>query len=90
VFTGHDLESIRPGDALRALGPDVPVLVIGGGLDGRMPPDEVTALYESLPNPRGTKELWILPDADHGDVWKEDPAGYRRRIEAFVARVVGR
>ncbi|MEY2983068.1 MAG: hypothetical protein RL562_3295, partial [Planctomycetota bacterium] len=35
------------------------------------------------------KELWILPDADHGDVWKEDPEGYRQRLRAFVARVVG-
>jgi pimeloyl-ACP methyl ester carboxylesterase len=89
VFTGQDLASIQPGDALRQLGADVPVLVIGGGLDGRMPPDEVTALYESLPKAGSRKELWILPDADHGDVWKEDPEGYRQRLRAFVARVVG-
>jgi alpha-beta hydrolase superfamily lysophospholipase len=90
VFCGHELASIRPGDSLRQLGPDVPVLVIGGGLDGRMPPDEVTALYESLPQRSGVKDLWILPDADHGDVWKEAPDEYRRRIGAFVDRVVRR
>lgn len=90
VFCGHDLASIRPGDALRQLDADVPVLVIGGGLDGRMPPDEVTALHGSLPQPDGVKDLWILPDADHGDVWKEAPDEYRRRIRAFVDRVVRR
>ena len=65
------------------------MLVIGGGLDGRMPPEEVRALYESLPMPDGTKQLWILDGADHGDVWKEDPDGYRQRVRAFVDRVVG-
>ena len=89
VFAGHDLASIRPGDALRGLAAEVPVLVIGGGLDGRMPPEEVRALYESLPMPDGTKQLWILDGADHGDVWKEDPDGYRQRVRAFVDRVVG-
>ena len=81
-------DDVRPGDALRALPPDVPVTLIGGGDDRRVPPDDVQRLFEELPTEAALKELWIHPTAVHGKVWIEDPDGYRQRVAALLERVL--
>ena len=63
------------------------VLLIGAGLDARMPPDTVANIYESLQSPEGVKELWILEGADHGKVWEKDPKGYEERIVRLLTRL---
>jgi pimeloyl-ACP methyl ester carboxylesterase len=89
-WSGIDLAADRPGEALQQVGEEVPILVIGGADDRRMPPAEVRALFEALPQRLGVKELWICEAADHGDVWEVDPDGYRLRLGAFVERVLRR
>ncbi len=69
---------------LATLPHDLPVLMIGGGNDDRAPPDRVSALFAQLPMPAADKQLWIRPESGHGDVWKDDPAGYAERLAWWV------
>ena len=86
-LAGAPLDEVRPAEALRRLPPRVPVLLIGAGHDVRVPPERVRALFDRLPTEAGRKELWIVPEAEHGRVWFEDPDGYRERLARFVAEL---
>jgi len=87
---GVPVDRVRPDEALPKLGPDVPVLMIGGGEDLRMTPDSVTALFKSLPTRPERKTLWIEPKAGHGKVWIVAPDEYRRHLAAFCDLVAPR
>lgn len=87
LWSGYRMSEVRPLDVLASLPADLPVLLIGAGLDARMPPDTVTNIYESLQSPEGVKELWILEGAEHGRVWEKDPRGYEERIVRLLDRL---
>ncbi|MAG59115.1 MAG: hypothetical protein CMJ83_22750 [Planctomycetes bacterium] len=87
AFSSADLDAVKPLAALATLPSQVPVLVIGGGDDGRMPPDEVRDLYAGLTAPAGVKDLWIRDGSGHGKVWIDDPEGYLRRLRALISRI---
>ncbi|HYC78524.1 MAG TPA: alpha/beta hydrolase [Planctomycetota bacterium] len=82
--SGFRAADVHPTEALRRLSPDVPVLLIGGGDDDRMPPASVRALFEALPTRPELKALWIREGSDHGRVWEDDPEGYRLRLAALL------
>lgn len=87
VWSEGSLAAVRPIDAARALPKDLPVLVVGGGEDQRMPPDVVRSVFLALPMTEPVKTLWIREGSDHGAVFVDDPAGYRKRLEELVARL---
>lgn len=87
VFAGVDMNATRPADALARLPASVAALVIGGGQDDRVTPDDVRAAFAHLAAPAERKELWIHPEADHGDVWNVDPDGYRARLASLLQRL---
>jgi alpha-beta hydrolase superfamily lysophospholipase len=89
LWAGLDLAAVRPIDAARRLPADLPVLVVGGGDDQRMPPEVVRAVYEALPMQEPTKRLWIREGSDHGAVFVDDPAGYRERLSELIERARG-
>jgi fermentation-respiration switch protein FrsA (DUF1100 family) len=80
---------VRPQEALARLDPRVPVLLIGGGADERVPPDVVRAAFAALPTEPGRKLLWIRDGSEHGQVWLDDPAGYRERLGGLLGLVGG-
>jgi uncharacterized protein len=84
VWSGVWFSEVRPIDDLARLSPALPVLVIGGGADLRMPPETVRAMYDRVPSPPGLKSLWIRPGSTHGQVWTDDPEGYRQHLAAFL------
>ncbi len=84
MWSGFDIEAVRPGDVLRQLDPATPVLLIGGSEDKRMPPNEVQELFDGLPTQPDRKQLWIRPGSDHGSVWRDDPASYARHLKDFL------
>jgi alpha-beta hydrolase superfamily lysophospholipase len=86
LWSGYRMSEVRPIDALASLPADLPILLIGAGLDHRMPPDSVTGIYDSLQAQPGVKELWFCEQARHGHVWEEDPEGYEERIARFIPR----
>ena len=75
---------MRPIDDLARLNPDMPVLMIGGSEDKRMPPATVQAMFDHLPTKPALKTLWIRPGSTHGQVWNDDPVGYREHLTAFM------
>jgi alpha-beta hydrolase superfamily lysophospholipase len=80
LWSGVDLEAVRPADALARLDPSVAALVIAAENDDRVLPAEVEAVFRAIPAPAERKALWVCPGAEHGSVWETDPAGYRERL----------
>jgi len=82
-----ELARIVPSDVLAALPHDLPVLVVGAGIDDRAPPDTVARLFERLPMHEGQKQLWIAPGASHGRVFVEQPVAYAERLRWLLANL---
>jgi pimeloyl-ACP methyl ester carboxylesterase len=88
VWCGFRFDEVRPIDDLARLPADLPALLIGGGEDLRMPPASVQAMADRIPSKPGLKSVWIRPGSYHGQVWNDDPAGYREHLAAFMKLVV--
>ncbi len=87
AWSGFELAQVRPAASLQGLSASLPVLLIGGEHDDKVPVGSVQALFDSLPMPVGVKELWLAPGAGHGDAFTVDADDYERRLRAFVQRV---
>ena len=86
--SGFRFSDLTPlADAAR-LSPDLFVLVVGGGADARVPPASVRAVFDRIPSPPSRKTLWIRPGSDHGQVWSDDPSGYRAHLEALLRTLI--
>jgi uncharacterized protein len=85
LWSGVWFSEVRPIDDLARFPADMPVLVIGGSADLRMPPATVEAMFERLPTRPDLKLLWIRPGSTHGQVWTDDPAGYREQLARLLA-----
>ncbi|MBI4597955.1 MAG: alpha/beta hydrolase [Candidatus Omnitrophica bacterium] len=72
-------QQLSPEASAAQLGPR-PLLLIQGGADPRMPPEEATRLFEQSSNP---KELWVIPHAGHLEGYTMDPAAYVKRLVIF-------
>ena len=88
LWSGFDMEELRPIDALAELPAELPSLIIGAGLDTKVPTETVRRGYETLRAPAGRKELWIDPGSRHGRVFEDRPTEYRRRLAALLERVI--
>lgn len=86
-WSGFRVDDVSPGDVLATLPHDLPVLLIGAGQDDRAPRATVEMLFDRLPMPEPLKELWIDPDAGHGDVCHRSPAAYAERLKALLQRL---
>ncbi|MEM7199456.1 MAG: alpha/beta hydrolase [Planctomycetota bacterium] len=83
-WSNFSMREVRPGAALAKLAPNVPVLLVGGGDDRRVPPDTIAQLFDSLPTTPSRKSMWIEPAAGHGSVWSVAPAKYRQHLTAIT------
>lgn len=82
---GVRAEELRPIDRVRAL--RVPVLVVAGEADRHTTLVESRRLFAAAPEP---KALWVVPRAQHGDLYASAPAEYERRILAFFGQYLRR
>ena len=64
-----------------------PVLVIGGLDDAYTPPAETRALFTQANGPRA---LWLIPGKDHAALGDLVDDAYRRRLNLFLERTIGR
>ena len=87
LWSGIDLEQIRPIEALRRLPPDLPSLLIGESEDDRVPPPVVRSAYRALRAPPGVKRLWIAPGSGHGRAWLDHPDLYQSHLAGLLNRV---
>lgn len=83
LWCGFWFDEIRVRDALLELPRDLPVLVVGGGLDTRVPPANVHAFANNL----GDAEVRIVPDAGHGTAFVEHGDHYMRWLAEWLVRV---
>lgn len=74
---GEPVLTADPLHAVRQLG-DRPLLIIHGAADNETLPQDSINLYSADPGQQ--KALWMVPGAGHGDSYKVDPAGYRKRV----------
>jgi alpha-beta hydrolase superfamily lysophospholipase len=82
-----DLAKLRPVDVLANLPADLPVLVVGAGIDERAPPDTVEALFARLPMHAHRRQLWMVPESKHGQVFLDQPEGYGERLRWLLANL---
>ncbi len=78
---------VSPGEVLANLPHDLPMLLIGAGLDDRAPPATVERLFARLPMPSALTELWIVPESKHGHVFLDQPAAYAEHLRLLLARL---
>ena len=87
LWSGFSPADVSPIEVLATLPHDLPVLVIGEGLDDRAPPETVAEVYGRMPQPAGTKELWQVPNVGHGKAFLEQPAAYDAALGRLLARL---
>lgn len=80
---GYSFRQVSPVEAIKAI--SVPVLLIHGAEDALVPAEMAQILYEAAP---AEKELWLVPDAGHAEVYAVDPEGYEKKLRAFVEKVL--
>jgi alpha-beta hydrolase superfamily lysophospholipase len=66
---------------------DTPVLILTGTDDPHASPAEAEQLYHHC---RGPRELWLVPQAGHRDVFERGGAEYRSRVLDFLERRLAR
>jgi len=62
-----------------------PLLIIAGADDTSVPPSMAEQLFRAAREP---KELWIVPDAGHGNVWSVARREYEERLAAFFTHAL--
>jgi dipeptidyl aminopeptidase/acylaminoacyl peptidase len=77
--SGMVLGEMSPRSVIGSIAPR-PVLVIGGALDGIIPPSMADELYAAAREP---KSEWIVPNARHGNYAEVAGPEYGRRLLAF-------
>lgn len=87
LWSDIDLTSICPVEVLATLPHDLPVLVVGAGIDDRAPPATVEQLFARLPMPSTSKRLWMVTGSAHGHVFLDEPAGYAERLRWLLANL---
>ena len=63
-------------------GSPVPILLVYGEADQRMPRETAEAIMEAIPH--SNKELSFFPEATHGAAWRTDPDRYLELVLQFV------
>jgi fermentation-respiration switch protein FrsA (DUF1100 family) len=76
---GYRFHQVEPLRDITHIAPR-PILIIHGGKDSIVDPNDATLLYTAAQEP---KELWVLPDADHCGAYFEDRQAYVKRITDY-------
>lgn len=84
IFIGIDTSRISPLMAMKDL--QSPVLFIHCALDTQIPPSHSRSLYEVGKSLGKDVELWLVPNADHGQAYYMNPLEYSRRVKEFFNR----
>ena len=88
LWSGFELQDIRPDLALAGMPADFPVLLVAGVEDDKVPVDAARQFYDSLPMAPGIKQLWAPDGCGHGDAWGLQSAEYERRLDLFLQQAL--
>ncbi|MFN3243982.1 MAG: alpha/beta hydrolase [Planctomycetota bacterium] len=87
MWSGFSTSDVRPIEVVATLPHDLPVLVIGEGLDDRAPPRTVENVYNRMPQHKGVKVLWQVQNVGHGKAFLEQPAAYDEALGRLLDRL---
>jgi fermentation-respiration switch protein FrsA (DUF1100 family) len=76
---GYRFHQVEPLRVITFIAPR-PILIIHGGKDSMVDPNDAILLYAAAQEP---KELWVLPDADHCGAYFEDRPAYVKKVTDF-------
>lgn len=80
LLLGCDLRDIAPVQSIGKL--PCPVYIMSGTSDTRVWTEDTRRLFDAAPEPR---QLWLVPGADHVDLYRFAPDDYRNRVLTFLA-----
>jgi alpha-beta hydrolase superfamily lysophospholipase len=73
-------DKINVVEAIGEVPPSTPILILAGSCDRRARPEEARTLYEHV---QSHGQLKIFEGADHMQLMRTDPAGYREAVSEF-------
>jgi fermentation-respiration switch protein FrsA (DUF1100 family) len=76
---GYHFNQVEPIREIDKITPR-PILIIQGGKDTIVNPQDATLLYKAAQEP---KELWLLPNADHCGAYFDDRPAYVKKVTEF-------
>ncbi len=76
---GYHFRQVEPLREIANISPR-PILIIHGGQDSIVNPQDATLLYDAAREP---KELWFLPNADHCGAYFDDRPVYVKKVTEF-------
>ena len=79
IFAGRDASANLP--------QDLPVLMVGEGIDDRAPHETVERLFARLPMPADQKQLWMVMQAKHGQAFAAEGAAYAEHLAWLLAHL---
>jgi alpha-beta hydrolase superfamily lysophospholipase len=79
---GLRMEKLAPAEHIGNLAP-APVLLLTGTEDSHAPPRDAQRLYDRC---RGPRELWLVPEASHLDLFQAGGLAYQQRVLSFLDR----
>lgn len=75
---GIDLGKLAPEKAIKSV--DLPILVIHGDADTRIPTEHGLRVYEAA---NAESEMWLVPDVDHTEAFYKYPGEYIDRVVTY-------
>jgi uncharacterized protein len=87
VRTGEDVSSVDPVQAIERLD-ERPVLLIGGGRDESIGPNDADDLLVAATESGSLAELYVCEAAGHGESSSTCPEDYASRVLGFLERVL--
>lgn len=83
IRLGCRLSALSPERVIGEIAPR-PVLIVHGGKDVGIPPEQARRLYAAARDPR---QLWVVPDAEHAACFYKGREEYVRRVGEFFSDV---
>ncbi len=83
IFFGVDPKDVSAETAIKNI--DKPVLIIHGNKDSQIPVNEAIILH----NANKKTELWIVENADHGEIYALNKEEYEKRVFEFFEKNLG-
>ena len=82
IFFKADFSKVRPARVVEQV--DQPIFFIHGKDDPVVPVEETIELHDISDNPED--RIWIVPDAEHVNVYRSMPEAYVNRVSQFFER----
>ena len=84
IFFKADFSKVAPAQVVEQV--EQPILFIHGEEDSVIPAEETSTLHDISDNP--ADRIWIVPNAEHVNVYRKMPEAYVSRVSQFFQRYI--